>query len=399
MSPCNGNTSVIDQNSNSFIYITLFVKKVFQGYNTPGMSSETNKTAASGGEAKAVRLPPQIMHARLRHCSPARSHSRADTVLDTCLTREDVRIAVKRYNQYQQRLGVPEQVIELKEGVKGAEESALKELHRRLGTPIGKEYRWLALPFLNGRSAPISASPTSKKKKISKNSNQEEKENQEQEDGRSFEEAFRPVMPKSWLRNDREWLSNIDIDKVMRQYEVTIPEFAFVGVFPMDFSHRLESGKCVSTEMCNFRLADMLLRGKTRIGIVLNMDKHDESGSHWVCCFIGLDPFSKSYGMFYYDSVAVHPPVEVVQLMDDVKRQVDDLKRTRLLNTRKTFVCQHNRERRQYKGTECGVFVMFFVVCCACGTLDFEYICRSMGRDDDLHTLRQLFFTPPPTLK
>jgi len=280
-------------------------------------------------------------------------------VLDTCLTKDDVYIAIKRYNKYHGS-GMHIQFVQGREG------AALLELRDRLGTALGDEYKWLSMPFLS------------------------------REDEPELKGAFRPVMPESWTKNDREWLSNLDIDDVMRQYETTIPDFAFVGVFPMDFNHKLSGGKCVSTEMCNFNVADMWHAGKHRIGIVMNTDKHNEGGSHWVCCYIGIDPrpHNKIYGMIYYDSVAAAPPKEVVQLMEDIQRQVSLLHGASLAWP---FKCEHNDIRRQYKGTECGVFVMFFLICCASGRLNFKHICQSMGRDDDLHTLRKIFFTPLPT--
>ena len=32
-------------------------------------------------------------------------------------------------------------------------------------------------------------------------------------------ESFRPIMPKEWVRNKNQWLSTVDIEKVMSQYE------------------------------------------------------------------------------------------------------------------------------------------------------------------------------------
>ena len=81
--------------------------------------------------------------------------------------------------------------------------------------------------------------------------------------------------------------------------------------------------------------------------------------------------------MFYYNPIAVHPPIEAVQLMDDVKWQVEKLKRTCIIKTRRVrhAFCHLLRMR------------------------DFDYVCRSMGRNDDLRTLRQFFLTPPLVLK
>ena len=34
--------------------------------------------------------------------------------------------------------------------------------------------------------------------------------------------SFRPEKPKEWLSNSREWLSTVDIEKVLSQYEENI---------------------------------------------------------------------------------------------------------------------------------------------------------------------------------
>lgn len=241
--------------------------------------------------------------------------------------------------------------------------SVLKELHRRLGTRRGEEYTWINCGVV----------PTTS------------------DIGARLKEAFRPMMPQSWIANDRTWLSNFDIEKVMRQYEDAVPDFWMVGVFPMDFAHVLEDGQCVSMEMCGLSVREMRRRGKTHAGIVLNLDHHDQDGSHWVACYIDLLPTSPNYGFFYYDSVGKPAPPEVVEFAAKIKSEIEEEEKRNTL-----FRFAYNTEKRQFHNTECGIFTMFFLVCCVSRELDFKTICREMGNDDDLHTLRSVFFRPPP---
>lgn len=242
--------------------------------------------------------------------------------------------------------------------------TSLAEMHRRLGTEPGAEASWTDMPFVS-RDRSLRTHLRSR--------------------------VFRPEMPSSWAMNSREWLSNRDIHMVMRQYEDRCPDFTFLGVFPIDFAEVLEDGKCVSIEMCRVDVGNLWARGKRHVGVVFNTDKHYQSGSHWVCCYVGLDPSPKArfFGMFYYDSVCQPPPAEILGLWQELRQQVSKLHGRGVASR---FAWRVNPARRQFKDTECGVFAMFFIVCCLAGRFDLDAICNMMGLDDDVHRLRSVFF-------
>ena len=100
--------------------------------------------------------------------------------------------------------------------------------------------------------------------------------------------SFAPDEPEEWKTNPDEWLSNFDIFNVMAQYEQKHSEFKFFGPTSIDFDSRLpqKGGKCVEEDLCSFSLKYWMKNGKTKFGIVFNLDKHDEPGSHWVSLFI-----------------------------------------------------------------------------------------------------------------
>jgi len=276
----------------------------------------------------------------------------------SCLVSEDVARLVEAFNVHATSSG------EAPLAKTKNDRLALEEMHRRLKTPPGREDLWVDLPFVSKDRALTSYLRTV---------------------------VFRPEMPPSWHMNAHEWLSNRDIHQAMRQYEDRCPEFAFLGVFPIDFSDVLDDGKCVSVEMCNLDVARLEKQGKRHVGVVFNTDKHYESGSHWVCCYIGLDtsPEAKFYGMFYYDSVCQTPPAEIKSLWRELQNQVSQLHGR---GAAARFVFETNPVRRQFKNTECGVFAMLFLVCCLSGHLGCEEICRAMGTDDLVHGLRSVFF-------
>ena len=85
--------------------------------------------------------------------------------------------------------------------------------------------------------------------------------------------------PKYTYSKDEEWLSNKDIDNVLRQYEkvddLGFKYFDAVGI---------DAGKpnCYSSELCALNIDELLEKNKKQFAIVYNTDKHFSSGQHWI---------------------------------------------------------------------------------------------------------------------
>jgi hypothetical protein len=203
--------------------------------------------------------------------------------------------------------------------------------------------------------------------------------------------AFRPRQPASWVRNEYEWLNTGNIENVMRQYEAKYRSFKFMGVHPIDYD-TIRNGKCIVSDICQLNVAELLAAGKTRVGFVFNLDRHDQPGSHWVALHCGLDPKRKMFGVYYYDSVAKPPPKQVKDLMRRVSSQVAGVWNKQAANK---FQADHNRVRRQFKNTECGLFSMHFLISCLSSNRDFSQVCESMGSDEEVHMLRNMLYRPP----
>ena len=59
-------------------------------------------------------------------------------------------------------------------------------------------------------------------------------------------ESFAPTAPDSWKRNINEWLSSLDIKKVMKQYEDKHSDFSFFGPSPIDFDEKYWYFMCLA---------------------------------------------------------------------------------------------------------------------------------------------------------
>lgn len=168
-------------------------------------------------------------------------------------------------------------------------------------------------------------------------------------------QELKPEKPQEWYKNPRTWLSNYDIQNVMVQY-VKVPKYkyAFLGVFPIDFSVQSSTGVCLYSEFCNIDIQKYAKKCKKFIGFITNLDKHDQPGSHWTSTFIVIDPKLKTYGAYYYDSTGRQMPSLLSNFFDNVKIQCEKLYPDR------EFRIIQNKKQFQFKNTECGVFSILY---------------------------------------
>lgn len=184
---------------------------------------------------------------------------------------------------------------------------------------------------------------------------------------------FAPKMPPEWKSNPDEWLSNFDIEDVMKQYQVSHPKFKFIGPTTIDFDSRpLEmGGRCVLEDLCTFDLARFIRAKKTKIGIVFNLDRFNQSGSHWVSAFIDID----NKFVFFFDSANNEIPPEIWQENPpnmNVKKPFINrvLDQGLQLPTPIKFEFYNNLgHRHQKSNTECGMYSLFFIITMLTGTL------------------------------
>lgn len=168
--------------------------------------------------------------------------------------------------------------------------------------------------------------------------------------------VFAPEQPPEWKSNPDEWLSNYDIFNVIRQYQDTHKDFVFMGPTTIDFDTKLpeREGQCVENQICNFELEKYLAKGKTKFGIVFNLDKHTESGSHWVSLF--FDTNEKI--IIFFDSTGAGVPREVKSLMERILEQGKHVKSGPI-----HFEKYDNARINHQKGnTECGMYSLFFII-------------------------------------
>jgi len=185
---------------------------------------------------------------------------------------------------------------------------------------------------------------------------------------------FAPDHPASWKSNPYTWLNTNDIHNVLRQYEDSHPTFCVIRPSAIDFDTKLggqHSTTCVTEELCKFDLAKQLRRGKSKFGIVFNLDKHDEAGSHWVSLYIDIDDKI----IYYMDSAGDPTPGEIKTFAKRVIEQASNL------GSSLTFYENHPIQH-QYSNTECGMYSLFFIITMLTGETD-KLVFKNL--DDKIH--------------
>ena len=166
-------------------------------------------------------------------------------------------------------------------------------------------------------------------------------------------EELRPEMPIEWYKNKTEWLSNYDIEDVMNQYDKCQKyKYAFLGVFPIDFSEEDKFGRCLYSKICSLDIKKYINKNIKHLGLITNLDKHNQGGSHWTSTFIIIDPRNKCYGAHYYDSNGINIPLYVKKFINNIKKSLQ------IIYPNSKFRITYNTLKHQKKNTECGMFSM-----------------------------------------
>jgi hypothetical protein len=196
-------------------------------------------------------------------------------------------------------------------------------------------------------------------------------------------DAFAPESPKEWKINPNEWLSSLDIVKVMNQYEKKYKCFDFIGPSPIDYdSHKLY-GECVWEELCHFNLEKQIKKGYTKIGVIFNLDPHYKGGSHWVSLFINI----KKKTIFYFDSAGDKIPSQIKKFADSVIEQGK-----KLPNPIDFVFDQNYPVEHQYGNTECGIYSIFFITHMLEDKINAHYLKTHILKDEYIENFRHIYY-------
>lgn len=201
----------------------------------------------------------------------------------------------------------------------------------------------------------------------------------QEEKTRLMKEYLRPEQPEAWKSDPDMWLDSNNIRDVMSQYEQDRSDFKFLGPFPIDFAAPDPYEKketCLVNEICKLDINGLKGGGKTKVGIIYNLDPHYKSGSHWVANYIDLD----KHCCYYFDSYGMKTPKQIEKFMQFLTIQDPKMK------------LAYNARRFQFQGSECGMYSMYFIIRMMMGE-PFLRFCRRAPRDGVMLALRNWLFS------
>ena len=196
--------------------------------------------------------------------------------------------------------------------------------------------------------------------------------------------TFMPAAPESWKKNKNTWLTSTDISRVMLQYEHKYPHFTFIGPSPIDFNSTKYDNTCVWDDLCKFDLAQQVKKGKTKIGVIFNLDEHWEGGSHWVALFIDCDKKI----IFYFDSTGDSIPKQIKTFVNRVMKQGEELKPKAI----KFDYDDSKKVEHQLEDTECGIYCLHFITTILRNKKTFDDFKQKLVHDGEMEKCRNYFF-------
>ena len=184
--------------------------------------------------------------------------------------------------------------------------------------------------------------------------------------------VFRPDGPQGRF----DWLSTIDINKVLYQYEEKYPGFKFLGAVPMDFMEL----DYLPFRTINFN--DFKKDKITKFGIIFNTDKSHQRGKHWISFYCDMEKKQ----IYFSDSTSARPPTEVSEFIKLIEKY---LKETYGNDT--NIDIKYNKTEHQKKNSECGVYSINFILRLLKGK-SFEHITQKRLTDEQVNKCRIKYF-------
>ena len=192
--------------------------------------------------------------------------------------------------------------------------------------------------------------------------------------------SFKPKKPKSWEDNSNTWLSNVDIDNVLKQYYDKYNDYYYHGALPVDFDEEVDN-KCLVDNLCKFDVDKLHKSGKNKIALVFNTDPHNKSGEHWISMYI--DCIGKNIEhpcIYFFDSSGNPPPKQIKEFIDDTRD-----------NSKINFSYIENNIQHQKGNTECGIYCLHFLTYMIEDGDFMDYI-QNKKNDKFMEKYRSIFF-------
>jgi hypothetical protein len=243
----------------------------------------------------------------------------------SCITVGILKNMVETYNEEYPNNSINiDDSLEILNGHKFKQE-LVKQLENRLGSD---QLKWIKEPFVNKME-------NIRKLKLK-------------------QYTFKPDGPQSKF----EWLNQLHIDDVMKQYELKYPDFLFLGSVPIDF-YEINYNDIAEIDIKK----DLIDKGRTKIAMIINLDTSKQPGSHWVSLYahydvnkhndINNDP--PKILIYFYDSYGMKPAKRIRKYMRLLARVAEKL-------NIKYIDLSYTKRQHQEENSECGMYSLNFIL-------------------------------------
>ena len=296
-------------------------------------------------------------------CAPSKKY-----VDGSCFTIESLKKIAENYNKKNKNNKID--INQDKEGI-------VKELDKKLADKCSEQTCWLRLDVVK------------------------ELENEEIDSN-----TFRPKGPSKKY----DWLSTTNINDIIEQYQTIHDDFVFLGAVPVDFEELPVLG------ISNLNLNEFRKDGKTKIGMVINLDEHYKDGSHWVAFYTDLIKNQ----VYFFDSVGKPPVKRIRKFINRITKHLymqkynkklpvnDIIEKLKIITKEPTkkkhvlneyiknllgggFDIRYNNIQHQFNNSECGVYSVNFIIRLLEGE-SFDSIINNITKDDKMNANRKIYF-------
>ena len=305
------------------------------------------------------KLEPEIK------CAPSKKYKDG-----SCFTLESLKIIAENYNKKNKNNKID---------INQDKANIVEQLEKKLSNKCSEQTCWLRLDIIK------------------------ELENEEIDSN-----TFRPKGPSKKY----DWLSTTNINDVIEQYQAMHDDFVFLGAVPVDFEELPVLG------ISNINLNEFKADGKTKIGMVINLDEHYKNGSHWVAFYTDLIKNQ----VYFFDSVGKPPVKRIRKFINRITKHLymqkynknlpvnDIIKKLKFIqnsekNTNKVhisneyiknvlgggFDIRYNNIQHQFNNSECGVYSVNFIIRLLEGE-SFDSIINDITKDDKMNANRKIYF-------
>ena len=137
---------------------------------------------------------------------------------------------------------------------------------------------------------------------------------------------------------------------------------------------------CVWPELCKFDILNHIRNKINCIGIIFNLDKHTQGGSHWCCMFLDL----RKKHLYYFDSYGKKIHDNMKGLGEEIIYQGNNY------NQNIKFIKLKNTHQK--KNTECGMYCLYFISSLLTNKHDYTHFENNKISDDEIFQYRSVFF-------